>query len=370
MSDNLYESLRMENASLNNLYNNALSKMKKMQNEYELLYLNYLNENQQRENNLKNNYNKYQNLFQKQFEKEEQNYLEEIKSLKIEINNKNKIIDILQKNNAQLKDKLSKNEFVFNLKEKEYQKELLKKDRLLIKSSDVVKKNSKEVMEDIQKLKDELYCFQNKIFMNKMNNNNKTINNNPNIKNLKSNFSNYKINKNSDINDLNDILICNCNCHKYENYNPNKSFYSTKSPNLKQSQISLINTNGNKKYQFEIKSLRYRINYLNSVIKKKDEEILFWKNLRRKLTGGNSILNTCDYKKNTHNFNFETRNKSINHMTSISNTISNKKNERKNHSQSASHIRPMAKKIKLDLVDSNINKPTIKKNISSDENKQ
>ena len=50
--------------------------------------------------------------------------MEEIKNLKIEINEKNKIINILQKNIAELKDKLAKNELIYHLKEKEYQKEL------------------------------------------------------------------------------------------------------------------------------------------------------------------------------------------------------------------------------------------------------
>ena len=346
--------------------------MKKMQNEYESLYMNFVKENQQRENNIKNNYNKYQNLFQKQFEKEERNYLEEIKSLKIEINNKNKIITTLQKNNADLKDKLSKNEFIFHLKEKEYQKELIKKDKLLIKSSNIVKKNSKEVMEDIQKLKDELYVFQNKVLMGKINNNNNTnnntINNNSNIKYHYRNFSNYKTNKNVNTNDFNNIINCNCNCHKNEFYNLNKSFSNMKYPTLKQSQTSLINnTISDKKYQFEVKSLRHRIDYLNSVIKKKDEEILFWKNLRRKLTSGNSILHTYNYKNNLRCLNVEKRNNTINQISSITTTNSNKNNDRKIHSQSATHIRPLAKKINLDLVDSNINIPTIKNIVSSEE---
>ena len=196
MSNNDYESLIMENSSLNKLYKNAMNKMKRMQNEYESMYLEYLSENQQRENTLKNKYYKYQDLLQKQYKQEEKNYLDEIQHLKLEINEKNTIINNLQRNNSLLKDKISKNELIFQLKEKEYQKELLNKDRLLIQSSNIVKKNSKEAMEDIQKLKEELKYFQNKIYiMNNSQNekqiaNARTINSHSNI-----NYYNQELNE-------------------------------------------------------------------------------------------------------------------------------------------------------------------------------
>ena len=178
MSKNLYNSynynsyklnpielLKRENSSLTKLYKEALLKMKKMQKDYELMYSKYVNENQIRENNIKNNYSQYQELLQQHFQKEENNYLEEIKHLKLQIQEKDKIINILQNNNALLNDKLSKNELIYNLKEKEYQKQLLNKDRLLMKSSDIVKKNSQEVMDDIRKLKEEIVYFQIKLII-------------------------------------------------------------------------------------------------------------------------------------------------------------------------------------------------------------
>ena len=61
-NNNVYESLRMKNTSLNKLYINAMSKMKKIQKEYEAIYLNYLNENQKREKNINDNYIKYKEL--------------------------------------------------------------------------------------------------------------------------------------------------------------------------------------------------------------------------------------------------------------------------------------------------------------------
>ena len=334
MSNNLIESLRMENASLSQLYKNSLSKMKAMQDEYEALYLNYIKENQLRENNIKNNYFKYQNLLQQNFQNEENNYLEEINNLKLEINEKNKIINILQKNNSQLKEKLSRNELIFHLKEKEYQEELLKKDRQLMKYSEIVKKNTKEVMEDMQKLKNELKYFQNKInIINK----DKDLNNNKanTINNLKSsyfsqdsNFNNLK--KSSSSNNFNQILCC-CDCHKNDF---DKSFYSAKFPNL----LNIGNYN-------EIIILRNKIKYLNGIIKKKDEEITFWKNLRKNICNTNNessmpnienIINKLNMNKNSQK-NFQIRN-GVRHL-----------------SQSSSHFRPYHKNLNLNLVNSNDN---------------
>jgi hypothetical protein len=335
MSNNLIESLRMENASLSQLYKNSLSKMKAMQDEYEALYLNYIKENQLRENNIKNNYFKYQNLLQENFQKEENNYLEEINNLKLEISEKNKIINILQKNNSQLKEKLSRNELIYHLKEKEYQEELLKKDRQLMKSSELVKKNSKEVMEDIQKLKTELKYFQNKIYM--INNDKDLNNNNTNtntINNLKSTFlrqdSNFnKLKKSPSSNNVNRLLCC-CDCHKNDF---DKSFYSAKFSNLNNGSLN------------EIVILRNKIKYLNGIIKKKDEEITFWKNLRKNICNTNNespvpniknIINKLNMNKNSQK-NFQVRN-GVRHL-----------------SQTSSHFRPYHKNLNLNLVNSNDN---------------
>lgn len=353
MSNNLYESLRMENSSLNKLYKNAMFKMKKMQNEYESLYLNYLKENQQRENNLKNNYFKYQELIQKQYEKEEKNCLEEINNLKLEINEKNKIINALQKSNSLLKDKLTKNELIYHLKEKEYQKILLNKDRQLLKSSDIVKKNSQEVMEDIQKLKDELKYFQNKIYI---------MNNNPN------NITDKKANTISNISNLNysnSTGTCSCHCHKNSFRELNKSFNSPKFPNLKQSQMSLYrNINGDDIN--EIYMLKIKIKNLNKIIKKKDEEIYFWKNLRKDL-----YLSNKKYQNILNNFSSEEMNSKYQISTiNLNKTNLDKNHYKRSHSQSSSYFRPLKKNININLAESNANKSIDNNKIKSEEKKK
>ena len=364
MSNNVYESLIMENSSLNKLYKNAMNKMKRMQNEYESMYLEYLSENQQRENTLKNNYYKYQDLLQKQYKQEEKIYLDEIQHLKMEVNEKNTIIANLQKNNSFLKDKISKNELIFQLKEKEYQKELLNKDRLLMQSSNIVKKNSKEVMEDIQKLKEELKYFQNKIYI--MNNNqnkskiNNTINSNSNI--------NYYNQESSNISNCN--YNCNCFCHQKSVSDLNTSFFSMKCPNLKQNQIIYDNDKIDNSY--EIYSLKNKIRQLNKIIKKKDEEILFWKNVRKDIYFSNNTHNKYgseNYEDILNSFKFEFVKNKNNLIRNLNITNSNKKNYKRSYSQSSSHFRPFKKNIKLNLIDSNANKP-IKKNILSNEEKE
>ena len=365
MSNNDYESLIMENSSLNKLYKNAMNKMKRMQNEYESMYLEYLSENQQRENTLKNKYYKYQDLLQKQYKQEEKNYLDEIQHLKIEINEKNTIINNLQRNNSLLKDKISKNELIFQLKEKEYQKELLNKDRLLIQSSNIVKKNSKEAMEDIQKLKEELKYFQNKIYiMNNSQNekqiaNARTINSHSNI-----NYYNQELNNINAINNCN--YNCNCRCHQNSVSDLNKSFYSMKCPNLKQN--NTIQVNDKNDYSYQIYFLKNKIRQLNDVIRKKDEEIEFWKNVRKDIYFSNNCNNKFDKEKYKDILSEYEKNKN-NLIRNLNTTNSNKNNYKRSYSQSSSHFLPIKKNMKLSLVDSNVNK-NIKRNYISSEEKE
>ena len=127
----IIEMLKKENQSLNKLYQETLLKMKEIQKDYDSMYSNFVNENMAREIIMRNDYQNYQELLQQHFQKEENNYIEEIKNLKLQIQEKENIIIILQNNNTLLNDKLSKNELLYKLKEKEYKKQLFNKDRLL-----------------------------------------------------------------------------------------------------------------------------------------------------------------------------------------------------------------------------------------------
>ena len=364
---NSIEFLKKENASLTKLYKDALIKMKKIQRDYESMYSKFVNENQLRENFMKNNYIKYQELLQQHFQKEENNYIEEIKNLKLQIQEKDKVINALQNNNALLNDKLSKNELIYNLKEKEYQNQLLNKDRLLMKSSDIVNKNSYEVMEDIKKLKEEIKYFQNKANNNNINNNDNYVYDN-NQNNLNYFNNEYKrqqqIRKSLSSNNFNDIRNYS-DLNSKNNFNNNLTYYSTNNP-----QIRNFNSNQNSPYAIktktlnnnsnEIHKLKTRIINLINIIKQKDKEINFWKNLRQNLYKANT----------TQNFDNNMYNKTyINSMNNYRNINSEQKLMKRCNSQTANQIRQnKRKKINLYLIDSNINKP-IKRNIITYKNK-
>ena len=364
---NSIEFLKKENASLTKLYKDALIKMKKIQRDYESMYSKFVNENQLRENFMKNNYIKYQELLQQHFQKEENNYIEEIKNLKLQIQEKDKVINALQNNNALLNDKLSKNELIYNLKEKEYQNQLLNKDRLLMKSSDIVNKNSYEVMEDIKKLKEEIKYFQNKANNNNINNNDNYVYDN-NQNNLNYFNNEYKrqqqIRKSLSSNNFNDIRNYS-DLNSKNNFNNNLTYYSTNNP-----QIRNFNSNQNSPYAIktktlnnnanEIHKLKTRIINLINIIKQKDKEINFWKNLRQNLYKANT----------TQNFDNNMYNKTyINSMNNYRNINSEQKLMKRCNSQTANQIRQnKRKKFNLYLIDSNINKP-IKRNIITYKNK-
>ena len=361
-SYNSLEFLKKENASLTKLYKEALIKMKKIQKDYESMYSKYVNENQMRENIIKNNYIKYQDLLQQHFQKEENNYIEEIKNLKIQLQEKDKIINILQNNNALLNDKLSKNELIYNLKEKEYQKQILNKERLLMKSSDIVNKNSKEVIQDIKKLKQEIQFFQRKVNHNKNGNNDDIYNDNFN-NNLNGNFNyfnnDYKtqkqmtINKSLSSNNFNEqrnynTNLINNNTNKVRNFNSNQtSPYAIKNK-------AFNNTNN------EIHKLKIRIINLINIIKQKEKEINFLKNQRQNLYMSYNTQNIDNISNKTY----------ANSLNNYRNVNSEQKIIKRCNSQTSNQLRQSSKrkKINLYLVDSNINKP-IKRNIITYNNK-
>ena len=364
---NSIEFLKKENSSLTKLYKDALVKMKKIQRDYETMYSKFVNENQMRENFMKNNYLRYQDLLQQHFQKEENNYIEEIKNLKLQIQEKDKIINVLQNNNALLNDKLSKNELIYNLKEKEYQKQLLNKDRLLMKSSDIVNKNSLEVMEDIKKLKEDIKYFQNNANNNNINNNDNIIyDNNPIFLNY---FNNeYKrqqqIKKSLSSNNVNDIRNYS-DLNSKNNFNNNLTYFTACGQ-----QIRNFNSNQNSPYAIktkplnnnsnEIHKLKTRILNLINIIKQKDKEINFWKNLRQNLYMANTTQNIDN---NIYNKTY------INSMNNYRNVNSEQKIIKRCNSQTANQLRQKKRnKFNLYLIDSNVNKP-IKRNIITYKNK-
>ena len=359
----IIEMLKKENQSLNKLYQETLLKMKEIQKDYDSMYSNFVNENMAREIIMRNDYQNYQELLQQHFQKEENNYIEEIKNLKLQIQEKENIIIILQNNNTLLNDKLSKNELLYKLKEKEYKKQLFNKDRLLIKSSDIVNKNSQEVMEDVKKLKEEIQYFQNKSNNNKAYNKkiSSTINDNMNNANY---FNNdYKrqqqIKKSLSSNNFNDPN-CYMNLNNKNNYNECYNNFVNNNDkkgnfNKKQNYQNPIKTKALNNSN-EIRKYKTRIINLINIIKQKEKEINFWKNVRQNLYMTNKTQNFDNFSNNTY----------MNSMNNYRNVNSEQKSIKRCYSQTSGQIRKnKKKKFNLCLVDSNmINKP-VKRNIIS-----
>ena len=79
------------------LHQSTLTKIKKIQSEYEQSYLSSLNDYKNRENSLKSQYLNYQNLLEKQYNESEKRLNDEITLLKNQLKQKDEIISTLQK---------------------------------------------------------------------------------------------------------------------------------------------------------------------------------------------------------------------------------------------------------------------------------
>lgn len=337
----IIEMLKKENQSLNKLYQETLLKMKEIQKDYDSMYSNFVNENMAREIIMRNDYQNYQELLQQHFQKEENNYIEEIKNLKLQIQEKENIIIILQNNNTLLNDKLSKNELLYKLKEKEYKKQLFNKDRLLIKSSDIVNKNSQEVMEDIKKLKEEIQYFQNK--SNNNNAYNKKISSiiNDNMNNANYFNNDYKrqqqIKKSLSSNNFNDPN-CYMNLNNKNNYNECYNNFVNNNDkkgnfNKKQNYQNPIKTKALNNSN-EIRKYKTRIINLINIIKQKEKEINFWKNVRQNLYMTNKTQNFDNFSNNTY----------MNSMNNYRNVNSEQKSIKRCYSQTSGQIRKIKRK--------------------------
>ena len=217
-------------------------------------------------------------------------------------------------------------------------------------------------MEDVKKLKEEIQYFQNKSNNNKAYNKkiSGTINDNMNNANY---FNNdYKrqqqIKKSLSSNNFNDPN-CYMNLNNKNNYNEcyNNFDNNNRKGNLNKKQNyqnpiktkALNNSNEIRKYKTRI------INLIN-IIKQKEKEINFWKNVRQNLYMTNKTQNFDNFSNNTY----------MNSMNNYRNVNSEQKSIKRCYSQTSGQIRKnKKKKFNLCLVDSNmINKP-VKRNIIS-----
>ena len=171
------------------LHQSTLTKIKKIQSEYEQSYLSSLNDYKNRENSLKSQYLNYQNLLEKQYNESERRLNDEISLLKNQLKQKDEIISTLQKQTNDLNNALSKGELDFHFKEKKLQDEILSKTRKIEELKENGNELAKEAQEEIGKLYIELEnAHQQRQNINENNINN---NNNNNINNINNNYNNH-----------------------------------------------------------------------------------------------------------------------------------------------------------------------------------
>ena len=237
-----------------NFHQSTLSKIKKIHSEYEESYLSSLNDYKNRENALKTQYLNYQNLLEKQYAESEKRLNDEIILLKNQINKKDEIISFLKKQNNEINGKVSKNEIDYHFKEKQYEEEILAKNRELYEMQENIKQLTSEAKLQIKNLYEQLYSKKQNASDNILDNLQNDINFNfDNINLQNDNYVTFQPQRNNNL-DMNNIKLNNV---ILENVN---------------------NTNYNFAPRARIHALENENQTLREEIMKKEEEINFWKN--------------------------------------------------------------------------------------------
>ena len=237
-----------------NFHQSTLSKIKKIHSEYEESYLSSLNDYKNRENALKTQYLNYQNLLEKQYSESEKRLNDEITLLKNQINKKDEIISVLKKQNNEINRKVSKNEIDYHFKEKQYEEEILSKNRELYEMQENIKQLTSEAKVQIKSLYEQLYSKNQNVSDNILDNLQNDINFNfDNINLQNDNYVTFQPQRNNNL-DMNNLKLNNV---ILENVN---------------------NTNYNFAPRARIHALENENQTLREEIMKKEEEINFWKN--------------------------------------------------------------------------------------------
>ena len=312
-------------------YQASISRVKQMQSEIENSYKKVVEDYSKQQEELKNKYLKYQLILEKQNEDNEKSYVDEILLLNVKIKEKDDLINSLTKKINSLNEKITKEELNYYMKEKEYEEIITSKENKLLELNEAIKQIVKEATEEIKRLTGQLEEFQRKgkqinpvdLFMEKeLNNNNynnnisNSLNNNPEMNmNLNLNKSVDNI-LNNNINSIksykqNDIVKQSQNIINNSALLSDNLKYFTKEPNTPQrinksfiinnpmknkisnNEIPLYYTQNNfygKSEQDLITQIYMLQNdkiILTNELKKKEQEVNFWKNLRSDLYNSN-----------------------------------------------------------------------------------
>ena len=215
------ESLQKENIALKNQiqllkekensYQTSISRIKKIQSEYETSYTESINDYKKHEEEIKKKYLEYQKILEKQNEENEKRLTEEIILLKNELKEKDNIINALNDKINSINEKITKEEFNYYFKEKEYEDIIASKERKLSELNEAIKQIVQEATDEIKRLSEQLEDFQKRT---KLNNpmslliEKETIENNYNINNLNRSVDYARTNNINSIKSLkqNDII--------------------------------------------------------------------------------------------------------------------------------------------------------------------
>ncbi len=282
------------------LHQSTLSKIKKIQSEYEQSYLSSLNDYKNRENSLKSQFLNYQNLLEKQYNESEKRLNDEITLLKNQLKQKDEIISTLQKQANDLNNTLSKGELDFHFKEKKLQEDILSKTRRIDELKEHGQELAKGAQEEIEKLLVELETYHQQ---RKNNNNEVNLNNMNNNNVVDENMGNLNVNEEVEI----------PNSELETNINSNMRSNSILSPIIQGSLLQMntpennsINFNNNMNNninnvnftdsKIQIYTLESENRALKEELMKKEEDLNFWKSIRENLNKNvTHSINRNDY---------------------------------------------------------------------------
>ena len=244
------------------LYKSSIAKIKRIQSECQITFINTLNDYKAHEDKLKKTYITYQKLLEKHYKSNENRFIEENNYLNIELRKKNNIIKYLNKKIDILNEKIKTDKFDCNYKNKKLEDEILSKEQKLNELNESMFLLAKDTNDEIKLLRDEFNIYTKEKIKNKTFR--KTEGNNE---------SSYK-----------DKLFDKIN---YKNNSLDKKGYHNIEDirYLKQRLYLLENQNKN----------------LIQKLKRKEEELSICNNLKNELLYNNSINNYCSNIDNENN---------------------------------------------------------------------
>ena len=134
-----------------NLRQNTLNKIKEIHNEYELNYMDSINDYKKRENELKAQYDNFQKILEEQYKNNENYLLNMNNKLKESIIFKDNLINNLQKEINELNNTFTKNNYDLKLDIKNKNEEILIKNKKIKELEDIVTRVTNDSQKEIQK---------------------------------------------------------------------------------------------------------------------------------------------------------------------------------------------------------------------------